>query len=232
MMIKMCVHIVCVVIAAAVAVHAQTQVFSLRSAAGLKANFSHDLSLSLDAQSRIGNNLLQFGGMYYTLSAKYKITDELKVAPELRLASSSMWDKVRYGIGVEYKIDLGKIDLELRALYQFEHYSQSIADVGQYPDKQNLRCRLLAEYKIKKRLHLFASVEPQYRIEESIGSFQRIRNVVGVNYEVMKHHTFTFAFFIQPQYASTLQKTNFISSLAYSYELPNFFTKKQKDEEE
>lgn len=211
---------------------AQEQDFLVRSSLGIKANVTEDVSLQIQAQSRLKTNAQEFGGMYYTLSPKIELTKELSLSPEVRFATSALWDKTRYGLGVQYKIDLGKLELSLRTLYQYEYYVQSIPEIGQYPDKQNIRFRIQAEYKLKKRLYAFASIEPQVRIEEQEAWFQRVRNVLGIEWEFTKHHALTASVFIQPQYNSSFSKLNYVAAVGYEFQLPNFYSKNSPTVEE
>ena len=212
-------------------VSAKENDFQFRTGFDIRKEFHKGFDLSLQYQLRYKNNVHEFQGSYFTVNPEYKINKHYSVEAEIRFATSVVWDKFRYGIGLSYKKKLDKFQLSLRGRYEFEKYRQSIPEIGQFPSKNNFRLRLQSEYKPCKRIKLFASIEPQYRVSESIGYFQRIRNIAGVEWEFIKHHTFTISYAYQPQYKTVNSFTAYILDVHYSWDIPKVKNKKKEQKE-
>ncbi len=204
-----------------------SQDFMMRNSIGMETDISSQFSIDIAVQSRFHNNIQTFNGIFFYCTPKFQISDNLSLLTDIRYGSSSLWDRTRYGIGIQYKYPMKKLKFTLRGLYQYEHFEQSLPDIGQYHDRSNIRVRLLTDYKVTKRITIFAAIEPLYRIEQSIGRFQRIRNTIGVDWEVIKRHTITASLFIQPQYQASLQRIRYIANIGYSFELPSLYDKKK-----
>ncbi len=220
---------VCIILSLCVHNYTVAQIqqdFMMRNSVGIKAELSPKFSVDVSVQSRLQNNVQVFSGMFFYCSPKLQISDNFSLLTDIRYGSSSLWDRMRYGIGVQYKYPLKKIKFTVRGLYQYEHFEQSLPDIGQYPDRSNFRLRLLSEYKMTKRISVVAAIEPLYRIEQNIGRFQRIRNTIGIEWEIIKRHTVTASLFIQPQYQTSLQRVHYIANVGYTFELPALYDKK------
>ena len=198
----------------------------MRNSVGIKAELSPKFSVDVSLQSRLQNNLQVFNGMFFYCNPKFQISDNFFLLTDIRYGTGSLWDRMRYGIGFQYKYPLKKIKFSVRGLYQYEHFEQSLPDIGQYPDRNNFRMRVLSEYKMTKRMSVFAAIEPLYRIEQSVGRFQRIRNTIGIEWEILKRHTVTASLFIQPQYQPSLQRIHYIANVGYTFELPSLYDKR------
>lgn len=204
-----------------------TDDFMVWNSLGLKASLAPSMSIDASMQTRFQNNGQQWNGMYFFITPKYEIFDNTTLIADIRYGSSSLWNRMRYGMGLQYKYSLKKLKCSVRGLYQYEYFDNSVPDIGQFPDRYNIRLRLSSEYKITKRISAFLAIEPLYRIEQSIGGLQRIRNTFGFEWEILKRHTITTSFLVQPQYQqASLQRIQYISHVGYTFELPALYDKK------
>ena len=209
-----------------VLVCAQDQDFQVRAGVELKQDLPDGFSLRLGYQARFDENAQQFKGGYTSADLSYKVHKRIDLLGEFRYATSTSWDKFRFGVGVAFSGKVEKIDLSAKLRYQYEHFLQNLPEIGQYPDRQNLRLKLEAERKIVKHLRLHVSTEPQIRSEEMRPHFQRIRNIVGLKWEIAKRHSLDLSYYYQPQFKATLDKTYHMAVLSYSMDLPKWWKKK------
>lgn len=205
---------------------AQNQDFQLRTAVELKQDLPDGFALRIGYQARFDENARQFKGGYTTADLSYKLSKHVDLLGEFRYATSNSWDKFRFGLGVAVSGRVEKIDLSAKLRYQYEHFLQSLPEIGQYPDRQNLRLKLEAERKLVKHLRIHVSTEPQIRSEEMRPHFQRVRNIVGLKWEIAKRHTLDASYYYQPQFKGTLDKTYHMAVVSYSIDLPKWWKKK------
>jgi len=218
-----------VVLAASLA-HAHAAVNDFQFRTGLKINkeFRKGFDVSAGYELRLHKNAEAFKGSYFTLNPGYKLDKHFGIELEARYAVSYAWDKYRWGAGLSYKKDFGKIKGTLLARYQVEHYKQSMPETGQYPSKQNYRLKAEASCKINKRVKLYASCEPRYQVVENEGMLQRIKTQAGSKWEFMKHHTLDVSYSCQPEYKPGHTYTAWILEATYKWDIPK--RKKPKKE--
>lgn len=206
--------------------HAQDQDFQVRAGVELKQDLPDGFALRLGYQARLDENAQQFKGGYTTADLSYKLNKRIDLLGEFRYATSPQWDKFRFGLGLAFSTKVEKIDLSVKLRYQYEHFLQNLPEIGQYPDRQNLRLRLEAERKLVKHVRIHVSTEPQIRSEEMRPHFQRVRNIIGLKWEIAKRHTLDASYYYQPQFKGTLDKTYHMAVLSYSMDLPKWWKKK------
>jgi hypothetical protein len=180
---------------------AQTSDFQVRAAVQVKQDLPKGFDLSLTYQLRRDHNAQAFSGGYSSFDIGYKIGKHLTALGEFRYATSYDWDKFRFGIGFQWKDKLmKKTDYSIKVRYQREHYYQSWPEIGQFPDRNNMRVKLEIERKLVKRLYLHVSAEPQVRIQGREGGFQRVRNIAGLDWEFVKHVHLDLCYYYQPEF--------------------------------
>lgn len=201
---------------------AQEQDFQAWGGIGITHALTKKTELSAGYEVRYENNGQQFGVSYFSAGPDYKINKHFTAGIDVRYGTNRVWDRFRYGAAVTYKKSISKLQLSLRARYEYEHYKQTIPEIGQFPAKNNFRLRLEAQYKIYKNLKLFLSSEPQYRMVASDKFFQRVRNIGGVDWEFKKNHELSLSWYYQPEYNETSVHdfTANIISLTYNWTIP------------
>ena len=199
----------------------------------LEKDFRKGFDLSLSYQARVGNNAQAFQGSYFSLSTGYKINKWLRAQAEIRYATSPVWDKFRTGAGLVARKNFHKNQLEIRLLYQYEWYYQSIPELGQNLSKNILRLRLQYTRKLVKNLKAFVGIEPRWMVKEQLGYVQRVRNSLGLEWGFFKHHSLQVVYFYQPEFNSsyTWNNTLHVINLNYLVSIPKL-KKKQKAEPE
>ena len=209
---------------------AQEQDFQAWGGLGVTHPLSKKTELSAGYEVRYENNAQQFGVSYFSAGPDYKINKHFTAGIDVRYGTNRVWDRFRYGATITYKKSISKIQLSLRARYEYEHYKQAIPEIGQFPAKNNFRLRLEAQYKVYKNIKLFISSEPQYRMVAGDKFFQRIRNIGGVDWEFKKNHEVSFSWYYQPEYNETgvHDFTANIISINYNWTIPK--TKKKQGE--
>jgi hypothetical protein len=71
-------------------------------------------------------------------------------------------------------------------------------------------------------------VEPYYRFDYVYNYFSRSRNIVGLEWEFMKHHTINPFYMWQPDISSAKPVNEHVIGLVYSISLPHHKVKKKK----
>ena len=194
----------------------------------VKRNYRKGFDISAQVQTRWENKLAHFRGNYFSISPSYKLKKNRYLLAETRYATSTRWDKFRFGTGIVGKHDFGKLDFALKFRYQHEFYLQAWPEIGQNPAKDNFRLKLSAEYKLHKRLDLGLSVEPVYLLEARIGSLKWIRNTIKLDWEFTKRHHIEFAYFYQPTFDELEVDQNHVLAFNYAWELRKQKKKKNR----
>jgi hypothetical protein len=210
---------------------AQSSDFQLRAGVEVKQDFRKGFDLSVNYQARFDKGVQHFRGSYFSADMGYKLSDHFNALLEFRYATSRDWDKFRYGIGLVGKTKVGKIDLSAKLRYQYENFLQSLPEIGQYPSRQNIRLKLQVERKVVKHVRGHISAEPQVRIAEMQANFQRIRNIVGLDWEIVKNHHLDVSYYYQPEFkGSRIKSVNMLVG-TFSLDLPKWKKKKDKEKD-
>jgi hypothetical protein len=206
----------------------QTSDLQMRAAVQVKQDLPKGFDVSLTYQLRRDHNLQAFSGAYSSLDLGYKIGKHLSASGEFRYATSYNWDKFRFGVGVQWKDKLmKKTTYSVKARYQREHYFQNWPEIGQFPDRNNMRVKIEVERKLTKQLYAHVSTEPQVRIAARAGGFQRVRNIVGLDWEFVKAMHLDICYYYQPEFKlGHLANTNHMLVGTYSVDLPKWWKKK------
>ena len=192
----------------------------------ISSNLTKKLSLSLKTQARYFNQLTQLNGVYYSLDANRKIKKKWSLEGGLRFNTSNKWNAFRMRIGVVKKLKINKIEFSIRGLYQVQ-----LNEFGFHENYRNIpissaRFKIQAERKLIKHLKIKLFSEPLWRKEEAEVYLRRIRNSIGLSYELNKNLNADISYLFQPQFYPS--KIVNIFSFALSYELPKMNKKKGK----
>jgi hypothetical protein len=209
----------------------QSSDFQTRTGIKVTQDLRKGWEVSAGYQLRTYQYARSFRGSYLTLDVSKKLTDAVDGLFEFRYATSPRWDKFRFGIGFMAKTKVGKITFSAKPRYQYEHFLQSWPEIGQFPARQNFRLKLEAERKVVKNLRGHISIEPQVRLDGRYGRFQRIRNIIGLEWEIAKRHHLDASYYYQPQFSSAEVKHVHIAELTYAWDLPKWGKGKKKDKE-
>lgn len=152
-----------------------------------ETNLSKKWTLELTEQIRMTHDPLGLRGSYSSMGLEYKLGKGWRVVGGLRYSTSSRFDRLRYGFGIQKRISLGKAikgELRLRALYQYQHHWLSMPEYGINPPIQNIRFMARYDFKLAKKTRMNVFAEPLWRFEASEGFFHRYRAGIAVEREL------------------------------------------------
>ena len=192
----------------------------------ISSNLTKKFSLSLKTQLRYFNQLTQLNGIYYSLDASRKIKKKWSIEGGLRFNTSNTWNSFRMRIGIAKKLKINKIDFSIRGLYQVQ-----LNEFGFHENYRNVpissaRFKIQAERKLIKHLKIKLFSEPLWRKEGAEVFLRRIRNSIGLSYELNKNLNADISYLYQPQFYP--RKVVNIISFSFSYDLPKMYKKKGK----
>jgi hypothetical protein len=202
--------------------------FQFRGDLKVTKEFRKGFDLSAEYQVRYYHNASEFHASYFSLQPQYNLNKHFTLEGEIRYATSPVWDKSRFGIGLSYKRSFGRWKPSLLAKYQWETYKQSIPEIGQFPATNNYRIKLELGYKAGHGLKPYLSCEPKYIVVQSDGFLSRIRYVGGVEYEFLKNHKLDVSYAIEPHYKTALSGTVYFLEVGYAWYIPKAKRKKEK----
>ena len=192
----------------------------------ISGNLTKKFSLSFKTQARFYNQVTQLNGLYYTLDASRKIKKKWSIEGGLRFNTSNTWNSFRMRIGIAKKLKINKIDFSIRGLYQVQ-----LNEFGFHENYRNVpissaRFKIQAERKLIKHLKIKLFSEPLWRKEGAEVFLRRIRNSIGLSYELNKNLNADISYLYQPQFYP--RKVVNIISFSFSYDLPKMYKKKGK----
>ncbi len=192
----------------------------------ISGNLTKKFSLSFKTQTRFYNQVTQLNGFYHSLDASRKIKKKWSLEGGLRFNTSNTWNSFRMRIGVAKKLKINKIDFSIRGLYQVQ-----LNEFGFHENYRNVpissaRIKIQAEKKLIKHLKIKLFSEPLWRKEGTGVFLRRIRNSVGLSYDLNKNLNADISYLIQPQFYP--RRVVNIISFSLSYDLTKMDKKKGK----
>lgn len=196
-------------------ISAQSDDFALRTGIELKKDFRKGFGLSVDYQYRRNQNLSRFQASYFSISPTYKINKYFITSAEFRYGISHVWDRYRYAFYFTAKNNIKKFSFSSRIGYLYETFAQEVTDIDQFPSTNNIRFRLLAEYKISKRFKASISTEPIISLQYGM-NMQQMRNIIELDWEFMKNNEISVSYLQMPQFSNAIYlSSNYILQLNY-----------------
>jgi hypothetical protein len=141
------------------------------------------VELSAQFQSRFDREVNRLRGNYFSIDASRKLGKGFRLLFDARFATSSQWDKYRFGIGLQKNIkfdEKGNTELKFRANYQYQFFPTADVQYGIYVPQQNFRIRASFNKKIIKKTYLTIQSEPMWRAEAGSFFFRRVRSTISV----------------------------------------------------
>ena len=205
---------------------AQRSDFQVWNAIELRQDLRKGFDVSAQYQSRIDQNASRFRASYFSSSLGYKLSKTFSLDADIRYSTSSSWDRLRYGLGINAHGKLAGLNLSAKLKYQYQHFLQQMPEFGINPSISNFRLKLEAERKIVKKLKAFISSEPMSRFEESSLYFKRMRNSIGLKWSPNKKTTLEASYIFQPEWNS--RKTIQVMQFNISFDLPKKWNHKKE----
>lgn len=211
--------------------YAQEEVQDIQLWTGIQ--FNKDLpkrfSISAEYQLRLDNNVSSVKGSYFSAGVGCEIIKKyLSAQFEYRYVTSTQNDRHRFGFGLTGKYKYQKITFSDRLVYQREHeYFNSRYENGHEPTNY-LRNRFQVKYDLPKRFALYVSVEPFIRFSNKFNNVDRVRSIVGADWEFVKNHTFTLFYLFQADVNVKKPGMGHAFGLNYTWDIPKFKKKMKK----
>jgi hypothetical protein len=185
------------------------------------------LALVIDQEFRLRENFQRINLFYTNLGVDYKVNKYFKLSPSYRAIQKIRLDNTvshrhRLSMDATIKKKFNKITLAERVRYQIEVQDYLTSRKGHLPE-QFLRFKTDLKYDLGSKFTPFISCELRYQIRSWRGNdmyynnrFHRIRNIIGVDYEMNNSHNFTLYYLIQNEYNIPDIENIYIIGLAYT----------------
>lgn len=198
----------------------------------LKQDLPKGFALNLGYQVRTDHLMSAFMASYWGADLNYKAHKYLTIGVEFRYGTSRQWDNFRYGIGAGTSVKLVKgLKAEAKLRYQYQHVLQQWSEIGQFPDRHQIRLKAGLSYKVHKKVELALTTEPMYAITEMVGAFRRIRTQCSVSIDLPKSFSFEIGAFHQQRLDSPKSVVIWAFTTGVSYTLPKKWWKPKKKAE-
>lgn len=200
-------HLLILLIFIPVTVFSQEQNINLWTRVNVAKKITKKISLELDGQWRLNNNLTTTGAYVAELGAGYKLNKHWEVSAFYRFISRRKYDKSegeyvykpyhRFYANVSYNRKIGflKFDYRLRYQNQFKDDNGLLEN-----DKSYLRNKLEIAYPNKSRFTPAVSADLFYRIGEA---FDELRYRAEVDYKINKRNIITIGGFVSHEFNNT-----------------------------
>lgn len=152
-----------------------------------ETSLSKKWSLELSEQVRLSHDPLQLRGSYTSLGLEYKLGKGWRMLGGFRFSTSARFDRLRYGLGLQKRFELGKSlkgELRLRALYQYQHHWFSMPEYDINPPMHNIRFMARYDFKLIKKTRMSLFAEPLWRYESGELFFHRYRAGIAIEREL------------------------------------------------
>ncbi|MBA4241693.1 MAG: hypothetical protein C0448_13285 [Sphingobacteriaceae bacterium] len=205
----------------------------IRQDAGMWATLTiqHPLNkktnLVIDEEFRLKENYQRINLFYTNIGIDYKLYKFLKISPTYRIVQKKRLDgnysyRHRLMLDVTVKKKMEKITLSERVRYQIEVQDFYTSKKGKFPE-QYLRLKTDLKYDLKKKITPYYSVEFRYQIRNPRGDgpvydngFHRVRNVLGVEYEIDKKNSINLYYLFQTEFNISTPERLYILGIAYA----------------
>jgi len=185
------------------------------------------INFVLDQELRLRENYQRINLFYTNIGIDYKFNKYLKISPTYRAIQKKRLDgtysyRHRLMLDVSLKKKFNKISVGERIRYQAEVQDLYTSKKGKLVE-QYLRFKTDVKYSINDRITPYISCELRYQIHAPRGDgplydkgFHRIRNVLGIEYEINKKNSINLYYLIQSEFDISTPESIYILGIAYS----------------
>lgn len=196
----------------------------------LQKKLSKKIFVVVDQEFRLRENFQRINLFYTNIGVDYKINKNIKLSPSYRAIQKMKLDMTvshrhRLSLDVTAKKKFNKITLAERVRYQIEVQDYLTSNKGRLPE-QFLRFKTDFKYAFNDKITPFVSTELRYQIRSWRGNdmfynnqFHRIRNVIGVDYQINEKNGFSLYYLIQNEFNIAGLENIYIIGLAYTLSL-------------
>jgi hypothetical protein len=189
--------------------------------------FTKKLNLVIDQEFRLKENYQRINLFYTNIGVDYKFNKFIKISPTYRTIQKKRLEgtysfRHRLMLDVTLKKKLKKFTISERFRYQAEVQDFNTSKKGKLAE-QFLRFKTDLKYGITNKITPYISCELRYQIHAPRGDgplydngFHRVRNVLGVEYELNKKNSVNVYYLYQTEYFISTPETIFILGIAYT----------------
>jgi hypothetical protein len=193
----------------------------------LQHNFTKKINLVVDQEFRLKENYQRINLFYTNIGIDYKLNKFIKISPTYRAIQKKRLDgtysfRHRLMLDVTLKKKLQKFTLSERVRYQIEVQDLYTSKKGKLAE-QFLRFKTDLKYAVNENLTPYVSCELRYQIKSPRGDgpqfdkeFHRIRNVLGIEYQINKKNSINLYYLIQSEFNISTPESIYILGIAYS----------------
>lgn len=193
----------------------------------LQHSFTKKINLVIDQEFRLKENYQRVNLFYTNIGIDYKLNKFIKISPTYRTVQKKRLDgtysfRHRLMLDVTLKKKFQKITLSERIRYQIEVQDLYTSKKGKLAE-QFLRFKTDLKYAVNEKLTPYVSCELRYQIRSPRGDgpqfdkgFHRIRNVLGLEYQINKKNSVNLYYLIQSEYNISTPESIYILGIGYS----------------
>jgi hypothetical protein len=191
---------------------------------------SKKLNLVIDQEFRLRENYQRVNLFYTNLGLDYKFNKAIKISPTYRTIQKKRLDgsfsfRHRLMLDVNFRKKIKKITVTERIRYQIEVQDFNTSRKGKLAE-QFLRFKTDFKYALNMRFEPFYSCELRYQIRSPRGDgplydngFHRIRNVLGVEYQLNKKNSVNLYYLVQSEFNISTPESIYILGIGYALTL-------------
>lgn len=188
------------------------------------------INFVVDQELRLKENFQRINLFYTNIGIDYKLNKFIKVSPTYRAIQKKLLDgfysnRHRLMLDVTIKKKHNKITLSERVRYQIEVQDLYTSKKGKLAE-QFLRFKTDFKYSLADKFTPYISCELRYQIRSPRGdgpvydnNFHRIRNVLGLEYQLNKKNSVNLYYLIQTEFNISTPESIYILGLAYTVEI-------------
>jgi hypothetical protein len=203
--------------------------FGMWNTISIEKKLNKKISVSIDEEFRLKENLSRINLFYTNLGVNYKFSKKLKAALIYRNtqknADARGYDiKHRIMIDIIYKEKLSKkFNLTFRQRFQFENENIFSSNDGKYIESF-LRSKFDLSYNITKKIKTSLSEELRFQLhdprnDETDYGLRRFRHCLGIDYDISSKSTMGAYYLIQNEITTYKPNELYIFGLQYSFQL-------------
>ncbi len=188
------------------------------------------LSIGVQYQIRLDNNLSSFKWSYYYFNVDFKVNKWLSTQAVLQFGDSYSKNLYSSFLAASTGKKFGKFGLSYRTAFQHEHnfLIYEYSDLTKSILVNEWRNRLTLKYALSHKIKLYAFSEPYIDFEVAGSRLSKVRNSVGVEYEFINNNFINPFILYQPDMQVTGRPVlERVLGFTYEYEFPYHHRKKQ-----
>ena len=200
-----------------------------RGSLSLRQDLPKKFVLDVGYQVRTDQMMGRFSGSYISAELKRELHKYLTAEAEFRYGTSTRFDNFRYSLGLSTDV---KVIKKLRAgadlRYQYVHYLQEWAEIGQNPARHQIRLKVGVDVRAHKKIGIALSTEPMFRISANEAAFRRLRTQATVKFDLPKRFTLSVGAFYQNRLDDPTEDALWAVVTAIRFDLPKKWWKSKK----